>query len=96
MTTKFYFLAQSVLFNGRACRAGAEAAGNGAAQPSFSGVLGMGVLKLWGLLYTLVCFAADVLSRIKLPMGSHNPAYIDFSKQLLCFSGLRGTIHLFN
>lgn len=54
------------------------------------------MLKLWGLLYTLVCFAADLLSRIKLPMGSHNPACIDFSEQLLCFSALEGTIHLFN
>lgn len=65
-------------------------------QPSFSGVLGVVMLKLWGLLYTLVCFAADLLSRIKLPMGSHNPACIDFSEQLLCFSALEGTIHLFN
>lgn len=65
-------------------------------SPVFSGVLGVVMLKLWGLLYTLVCFAADLLSRIKLPMGSHNPACIDFSEQLLCFSALEGPIHLFN
>lgn len=62
----------------------------------FLGCLEWVILKLWGSLHTLVWFAADLLSRIKLPMGSHNPAYIDFSKQLLCFSALEGTIHLFN
>lgn len=65
-------------------------------SPVFLGCLEWVVLKLWGLLYTLVCFAADLLSRIKLPIGSHNPAYIDFSKQSLRFSALEGTIHLFN
>lgn len=64
--------------------------------PVFLGCLEWVVLKLWGLLYALVCFAADLLSRTKLPIGSHNPAYIDFSKQLLRFSALEGTIHLFN
>lgn len=95
MTTKFFSLAQCGHFKGRACRAGAEAAGNGASQ-FFWGCLEWVVLKLWGLLYALVCFAAGLLSRIKLPMGSHNPACIDFSEQLLCFSALEGTIHLFN
>lgn len=54
------------------------------------------MLKHWGSLQAPVCFAADLLSTIKLSIGSHNPAYIDFSKQLLCFSALEGTICLFN
>lgn len=55
MIIKFSSLAQSGLFNGRACRAGAEAAGNGAAQPSFSGVLGMGRAETLGIaLYSSV------------------------------------------
>lgn len=49
MTTKFSSLAQSGLFNGRACRAGAEAAGSGAAQLSFSEVLGMGHSEALGI-----------------------------------------------
>lgn len=64
MTNKFSFLAQSGLFNDRVCRAGAEAAGNGAALPSFSGVLGMGCAEALGiaLCSCLLCCRSAVMN----------------------------------